>query len=78
LVFTEARNSNSRPHLATGLYHFAIRFPTRRDLARAFLRVVAADHPIDGTSDHGMGESIHLSDPDGNGVELYADRPRSE
>jgi catechol 2,3-dioxygenase len=78
LVFTEARNANPRPHLATGLYHFAIRFPTRRDLAQAFLRVVAADYPMDGTSDHGMGESIHLSDPDGNGVELYADRPRSE
>jgi catechol 2,3-dioxygenase len=61
-----------------GLYHFAIRFPTRRDLAQALLRVTAAEYPIDGASDHGMGESIHLTDADGNGVELYADRPRSE
>ena len=77
LVFTEARNAIPRPHRTTGLYH-AIRFPTRRDLAQTYLRIVAADYPIDDASDHGMGESIHLSDPDGNGVELYADRPRSE
>ena len=78
LVFTEARKATPRPHPATGLYHFAIRFPTRRDLAQAFLRVVAADYPLDGTSDHGLHESIYLRDPDGNGVELTADRPRSE
>ena len=78
LVLTEVRTANPRPHPATGLYHLAIRFPTRRDLAQTYLRIVAADYPIDGASDHGMGESIHLNDPDGNGVELYADRPRSE
>jgi catechol 2,3-dioxygenase len=74
LGFTEARNANPRLHPEIGLYHFALRFPTRRDLAQAFLRVVAADYPIDGTSDHGMQESIYLSDPDGNGMELTADQ----
>ena len=78
LVFTEAPNASPRPPRATGLYHFAIRFPTRRDLAHAVRRVLTAEYPLDGASDHGMGESIHLTDPDGNGVELYFDRPRSE
>ena len=78
LVLTEVRTANPRPHPATGLYHLAIRFPTRRDLAQAYLRAVAADYTVDAASEHGMGESIHLSDPDGNGVELYVDRPRAE
>ncbi len=62
----------------TGLYHLAIRYPTRRDLAEAVLRLIAAHHPIDGASDHGVSEAIYLRDPDGNGVELYCDRDRAD
>jgi catechol 2,3-dioxygenase len=59
-----------------GLYHFAILFPTRRDLALALKRLMDANYPIHGSADHGVSEAIYLDDPDGNGVELYADRPR--
>jgi catechol 2,3-dioxygenase len=78
LILTEDRNAAPRPQRATGLYHLAIRFPTRRDLAHALRRLVAAENPITGASDHFIGESLHLNDPDGNGVELYYDRPRSQ
>ena len=78
LVLSEQKDAT--PHLtrATGLYHFAIRFPERRDLANAYRRVLKNGYPIEGGSDHGVSEAIYLSDPDGNGIELYADRPRSE
>jgi catechol 2,3-dioxygenase len=62
----------------TGLYHVAIRYPNRRALADALRRVVAAGVPVSGASDHGVSEAIYLNDPDGNGVELYADRPRDQ
>lgn len=65
------------PH-HTGLYHFAIRYPTRRDLARAVRRVIDAGVPVQGVADHGVSESIYLSDPDGNGIELTRDRPEPE
>jgi catechol 2,3-dioxygenase len=78
LAFTEDRNAAPRRPRTTGLYHFAIRYPTRRDLANALRRIIAADHPIDGGSDHDFGYSIYLQDLDGNGVELYFDLPRSE
>ncbi len=65
------------PPGTTGLYHLAIRYPTRRDLATALLRVAQARHPIDGASDHGVSEAIYLRDPDGNGVEIYCDRDPS-
>lgn len=78
LVLTEDRNAVPRPPHSTGLYHFALRYPTRKDLARAYRRIVAAGYPIAGASDHGVSEAIYLSDPDGNGIEVYADRPRSE
>ena len=78
LVLTEDRNASPRPARATGLYHFALRYPTRRDLARAYHRIAKAGYPVDGASDHGVSEAIYLSDPNGNGVELYADRPRSQ
>jgi catechol 2,3-dioxygenase len=61
----------------TGLYHFAIRFPDRRALARALKRVVEAGIPI-GASDHGVSEAIYFNDPDGNGIEIYRDRPQEE
>jgi catechol 2,3-dioxygenase len=59
----------------TGLYHVAIRFPDRAALAAALRRVLEAGIPIDGATDHGVSEAIYLRDPDGNGVELYRDRP---
>lgn len=62
----------------SGLYHVALHYPTRLELARAGLRVAAAGVPIDGASDHGTHEAIYLPDPDGNGLELAADRPRDQ
>jgi catechol 2,3-dioxygenase len=78
LVLSEDRNAS--PHLpqTIGLYHFALRYGTRNDLAQAYRRMVKAGYPVTGASDHGVSEAIYLSDPDGNGVELYADRPRSQ
>jgi len=61
-----------------GLYHFAILFPTRKELAKIFKRLIDADYPLTGTADHGVSEALYLDDPDGIGVELYADRPRKE
>ena len=63
---------------ATGLYHFAIRYPDRAALGRALLRLREAGVPLDGASDHGVSEALYLRDPDGNGIELYWDRPRAE
>lgn len=62
----------------TGLYHLAILYPTRADLADALLRLTAAGITLDGASDHGVSEALYLRDPDGNGVELYWDRPRDQ
>jgi len=63
---------------ATGLFHFAILFPNRRELARAVAAVLAAGVALDGASDHGVSEAVYLHDPDGNGIELYCDRDRAE
>ena len=62
----------------TGLYHAAILYPTRADLADALRRLLARGIRIDGASDHGVSEAIYLRDPDGNGLELYWDRPREQ
>jgi len=62
----------------TGLYHVAIRYPDRRTLADALQRLQRAGIPLDGASDHGVSEALYLRDPDGNGVELYRDRPQSD
>lgn len=62
----------------TGLYHLAIVYPTRAELGDALQRLIAAKVPLDGASDHGVSEALYLRDPDGNGVELYWDRPREE
>ena len=59
----------------TGLYHAAFLFPDRKSLAQVLKRLVDAHYPLEGASDHGVSEAIYLSDPDGNGVELYHDRP---
>ncbi len=62
----------------TGLYHFAILVPTRRDLAVALVRLAQGGWQLDGASDHLVSEALYLSDPDGNGIEIYRDRPRAE
>lgn len=66
------------PPGATGLYHLAIRYPTRAALGTALRRLEQAGVRLDGASDHGVSEALYLRDPDGNGVELYWDRPRDE
>jgi len=66
------------PPGTTGLFHIAIVYPTRADLADALRRLLAAGIPLEGASDHGVSESLYLRDPDGNGLELYRDRPQSE
>lgn len=63
------------PPGATGLYHFAILYPTRAALADALRRLLAAKIPLEGASDHGVSEALYLRDPDENGIELYCDRP---
>lgn len=62
----------------TGLFHAAILYPTREALADAVRRVLAANIPLDGAADHGVSEAIYLHDPDGNGLELYWDKPEKE
>ena len=64
------------PGRHAGLYHFALLFPTREEVARALQRLAVSRTPITGASDHGVSEAIYLNDPDGNGIELYGDRPR--
>lgn len=73
-----SRNAPPAPRHAAGLFHFAILYPERRDLAQALRWLVDAEYPLDGASDHGVSEALYLTDPDGNGVELYRDRPREE
>lgn len=63
------------PRNTTGLYHLAILYPTRADLADALLRLTRAGISLEGAADHGVSEALYLRDPDGNGVELYRDRP---
>jgi catechol 2,3-dioxygenase len=62
----------------TGLFHFAILLPDRKELARVFKRLWETNYPIEGASDHGVSESIYLRDPDDNGIEFYSDRPEEE
>lgn len=66
------------PPGTTGLYHIAILYPTRGELADALRRLMAAGIELDGASDHGVSQALYLRDPDGNGVELYWDRPENE
>ncbi len=74
----ESRGATPPPPGHTGLYHIAILYPNRRELARALKRLFDHGVPITGASDHGVSEAIYLNDVDGNGLELYADRPREE
>src|ERR1043166_5388563 len=73
----ESLGGSAPPPGTTGLYHVAILYPTRRALADALRRLIAAGVPLDGASDHGVSEALYLRDPDDNGVELYWDRPQA-
>ena len=73
-----SKNGSPPPPQSTGLYHTAIVYPTRKDLAIVLKRLVDANYPLTGASDHGVSQAIYLNDPDGNGVELYWDKPREE
>ena len=72
----ESRDGSPPPKGTTGLYHFAILYPTRSALADALRRLMQANIPLEGASDHGVSEGLYLNDPDGNGIELYWDRPK--
>jgi len=74
----ESRGASPPPPGTTGLYHVAIRYPTRAALADALRRLVDAGIPLTGASDHGVSVALYLDDPDRNGVELYWDRPEEE
>lgn len=73
-----SKNAPRAPQRACGLFHTAILYPTRRDLAIVVKRLMDAQYPLTGTADHGVSEAIYLNDPDDNGVELYWDRPREQ
>ncbi|MBS1915974.1 MAG: VOC family protein [Bacteroidetes bacterium] len=73
-----SKNAPPAPQHSTGLFHTAILYPTRKDLAIALKRLIDAKYPLTGASDHGVSEAIYLDDPDGNGVELYWDRPKEK
>lgn len=73
-----SKGGSPPPAGSTGLFHTAIRYPTRRALAVALRRLGEHGVPLSGASDHGVSEALYLSDPDGNGIELYWDRPREE
>jgi catechol 2,3-dioxygenase len=72
----QSKGGNPAPKNASGLFHTALLYPTRKDLARILQRLLEANYPISGFADHGVSEAIYLDDPDENGVELYWDRPK--
>lgn len=78
VILRERRGAVRRQPNTTGLFHVAIRLPTRYALARVFRRLLSMRYPFHGFSDHGVSEALYLADPDGNGLELYTDRPRDE
>ena len=73
-----SKDAPPAPVRAAGLYHLAILYPTRKDLAIALKRLLDANYPLSGASDHGVSEAIYLNDPDHNGVELYWDKPKEQ
>lgn len=73
-----SKGGSPAPQSSPGLYHTAFLYPSRKDLAVILQRLIDAGYPISGASDHGVSEAIYLTDPDGNGVELYRDRPQEE
>lgn len=73
-----SKNAQPAPVRAAGLYHTAILYPTRKDLAIVLKRLIDNNYPLTGAADHGVSEAIYLDDPDKNGVELYWDKPKEE
>jgi catechol 2,3-dioxygenase len=71
-----SRNAPPAPQETCGLFHTAILYPSRKDLAVAYQRLINSNYPLTGSADHGVSEALYLDDPDGNGVELYWDRPK--
>lgn len=71
-----SKNASPAPQKTCGLFHTAILYPARKDLAIAYQRLLKANYPLTGSADHGVSEALYLDDPDRNGVELYWDRPR--
>lgn len=78
VTIEELPGATPRPEFTTGLYHVAFLMPNRKELARMMARLAGKRYPLQGYADHGVSEAIYLADPDGNGIELYADRPREE
>jgi catechol 2,3-dioxygenase len=78
LRLTELRGARRKPARATGLYHVAILTPSRLDLARSLYHLAVTRYPLQGASDHLVSEALYLADPDGNGLEIYRDRPHAE
>lgn len=73
-----SKNASPAPLHSAGLFHTAIVYPTRKDLAVIYKRLLEAGYPLTGVADHGVSEALYLNDPDGNGVELYWDRPKEQ
>ncbi|MFP5471538.1 MAG: VOC family protein [Bacteroidia bacterium] len=73
-----SKNAPRASRNGVGLFHTAILYPTRKDLANILHRLIEANYPLTGASDHGVSEALYLDDPDGNGVELYWDKPREQ
>lgn len=73
-----SKHAPPAPRNTAGLFHTAILYPTRKDLATIFQRLLEAKYPLTGASDHGVSEALYLNDPDKNGVELYWDRPKDQ
>jgi catechol 2,3-dioxygenase len=78
IVLTARKDAPARPPRSTGLYHFAIRVPSRRALAMMIRRLEEMQWPVQGYADHDVSEAVYLADPDGIGIEIYSDRPRDE
>jgi len=73
-----SKNQPAPPETNTGLFHVAILYPTRRDLAMIYQQLLSHGYPLTGAADHGVSEALYLNDPDQNGIELYWDRPKQE
>lgn len=73
-----SKNAPKANKQGVGLYHTAILYPTRKDLAQILQRLLDAEYPLTGAADHGVSQALYLDDPDGNGVELYWDRPKED
>jgi catechol 2,3-dioxygenase len=78
VTITERKDARRQPTHSTGLYHTAFRFAGRKPLATTLMRIVASGWPLQGASDHHVSEAIYLPDPEGNGIEIYRDRPRDQ